>query len=311
MPDVKVLEDGKVQVGDVTMTTDELASKLASASKPLDDQPVTFKVDGVSRTATVRELTGMASKAEGADKKFADAAEAIKVMEALKKMQASPDTVTGEDLDMIMRTAGVPAGERTKALQVLAAAEAQGGKGGNPETEPVALEALPPEVQAAVASTRALEEERFVRAAHALRTQIENNAKEALTKDPTLSKIIMADTDGKPVDWTKDGSAAAVLFAEAMDKVRSRHTERPSEAITPEVIQGIAQTMRARLEIFGKVLAPQQADVTALGPALGGSPNVQANEPVVRVPVTDPAHQDNFIARMKRMYQSALSSGKK
>jgi NACalpha-BTF3-like transcription factor len=315
--EITAVDGGKFQVkiegqDPITLSAEEVASKLGESWKPLDDRAVTFKVNGMERTATVKELQAMASKAEGADEKFRQAADAVKLQDTLKKIQADPNSVTADDFDLVLRGAGATADQRREALEMLKESKAGGSGTGRQEETPlvIPMENMPPEVKAAVMAAGQLSVAQQETAATKLREQIEKNVQKTLTDDPVLSTIITDEANGQPVAWEKDGTLANTLFQEFMDKVKARVTERPADPITPEVIQGIAQTVRRRFSVlFGKAKPEQsgadanQALLTALGRASSMSPHLQANEPVKRVSSTDPSFSDNFSERFNRTYQ--------
>jgi hypothetical protein len=305
----------------LTLSAEEVATKLGDAWKPLDDRNVTFKVNGVERTATVKELAASASKVEGADAKFRDAASAIKVQETLQKIQADPQSVTPADFDLVLQASGAPPAQRQEALRMLEQLQKGGGavdedQGGQQEApKQIPMQYMPKEVQDAVAVAGQLTVAERERAALALRAQIENNVRETLTKDPALSIMITEEANGLPISWDKDGTLANTLFQEFMDKVKARVTERPTDAITPEVCTSIAQTIRRRYEVLlGKVRNEQASDggnlQTALGRAVSLPTKLQRQEPVKRVSVNAENYSENFSARMNDIYQRALGAVK-
>lgn len=302
--ELKMGADGFVQLVDganvlKTMTPAEAASRLGGTGD-ITGSTVTFKVNGSDRAATVGELMKMAEKAEGADAKFREAADAIKVMDIMKKIQSAPTEVNPADYDWVLAQSGASQQQRTEALAMLSevnrlAAE-QGNQGGGGtdgnEGTTLTMDHMPPEVRQAVQAAGAISQEQHAAKLKSVKAEIENMAREVLTKDSALGIMIANEANGQPVSWDKDGGTASFLFNELMDKVRSRVLLRPEEALTPEVMAGIAQNVRNAVLRLGKVGVTEQAKPTALGPALGLISRLQATGPVERVPFNDPRRKD-------------------
>jgi hypothetical protein len=247
-----------------------------------------------------------------------DASDGRRALQIMGKMQATPQDVTADEFDFLLLKSGVPTNQRSAALDAFDKLKkgqsptgddgvTDDGEDGTPK--PLTLQQLPPEVQAAVARTRTLDAQEQQRQSTELRNQIEKDMKEVLTKDHTLSIIIANEASGQPIDWSKQDGWAASLFADAMDKVRSRVLlgREPN----PELYAGVAQELRQRLLQVGKLARSEQAGPeTALGPALGLPTKLQATEPVKRVPVTAPDASLNFKDRLMAMFNKAKASEK-
>ncbi len=307
----KLTADGKVELVEegkspVTLTADEVLQARTAAGADLNARQVTVKVAGIERTVTVAEALKSLEKVEGADAKFAEAADGRRVMEVMSKLQSAPKDVTADEFDFLLQKAGTPAPQRAdavKAFEALKAGQpAAGGDGGGQPLQAIPMEMLPQPVQAAAAHAQVESDRAFVQ-------QVENQMKETLTKDPVLGTIITADLNGKPIDWQKSESVAGTLFSDAMDQVRSRVVlDGPRFRVTPDLLGGIAQVIRHRvLQISKMTQSAGQAGSTALGPALGLQPALQTNAPVERVPVTDPGHGKNFTQRLMAAFQAEVA----
>jgi hypothetical protein len=315
MPVEVKVEGGQVQVvrdGVVTsMKPEDLATALDEAKAPLEDRMLTVRVAGQDRQVSVKEALASFSKVGGADAKFQEAAAAMKVAEALGKFQ-DPSKISVEDFDLILQTAGTPAATRAEAIQMFQQlkdgtyqAQDQQQQQQEPPIE-IPDEMLSPAVRQKLSLLDQLLAKEQERTNLDFVGQVEKDVRGVLTSDKTLGTIIASEANGQPVDWAKQDGMAAALFADAMDKVRSRAlVDGPRFKATPELYQGIAQELRNRMAQVGKLANSEQAGNTALGPALGMSPRLQTIEPVEPVPVQDPKHSDNFAQRLAHMVAKA------
>lgn len=317
-PEFKIGEDGTVKLvregqDPVVLTPEQVEEWQTAASQDLKDREVTITVDGSSRKVTVGEALDVYNKELAGDKKLRESAQAVKVLEAIHKMQ-DPEQVSAEDFDLVLREMGQPAEARQQALALFEQMKSgeidmsQVNAQDNPDSEDdvkLGWEHLSPEIQQAIRAgqeaSKASEQQEYERFVQ----QVENSLKKTLTEDPKLGKIIAEESDGR-VDW-EGKTAAARFFQDGMEKVHSRVLAK-GEQVGPNMYQAISQELRDRVDHAGKLTKSEQDDSSSLGPAPGMPAKLQAKEPIERVPVTDPDRGTNIMHRL--MQGVAKAAGK-
>lgn len=303
---------------------EELLEAYQKAGADLTAQTVEVTVDGSKRTVTVGEAIQAFEKVSGADEKFQTAASkeraasgALELQQILTKMNTDPQNVTDAEFKKTLTLVGVP-GEQIEqamgAFQAIQSGQLPGGNTvvpqGDGDDQPIPFERLPKEVQESVKATGEVQKTLKTQQDQQFVEELRKNLQGALTSNEYLATILKAESKGKPVDWEAESSWAQDLFEEAWDKVLSKVGVQQQEP-TPELLQGIAQEVRNRLERrFGKAgPGPEQDDNTSLGPATVLPPSVTPQEPPKRVSVGEPGRSGNIAKRLMALVTSAAKGG--
>ena len=269
-----------------TETKTEETAKTETETKKAETH--TIKVDGQDVALTLEELKERASKVSGADKRFQEASETKKAaergirIEELTKKIAQDDNPSEAD---IREYAGLIGVEPNEFMQYLndeeppQKKEKTGNLDFNAEFEKV-MGASPAEVKAVLEFSQ----QRHVNDA---RKEIREISDKAVDKDEIIGKMIVGEDSKEVLTTVKDMVAEDVL--------RKIQDGKPFGA---EMVAATVQRVRSQLTKLGipKKLN-QQPIVLGLGPGAGLSSEIQADEPIERIPSTEDDQEKNLIAR--------------
>jgi hypothetical protein len=265
----------------------------------------TITVGGKEVHMTLDELKEAAQKAQGADKKFQDAADMRKqaakgvlIEELSRKLQAG--TFQEKDVEEMAELLG---SDPSAVLTHLKAAQAGGGekkgtKAAAKEEKKVGLEDLAPEVKAAIQAAHDADIEKTLR-------KIEGEVKLGVDTDSVMSKIIEeAPAEGQ-------GKLKETLFDIAMSSVRGRILG--GEAYGPEMVKSVVQTVRTQIKNLGipgkSVLQPP---VVGFGPAgVGIAPEILSKEPIKRTKATEDSYEANAVKRFQQDFIKRRLAGER
>ena len=248
----------------------------------------TVNVDGEDRQFTLEELKTHTSKVAAADKRFRDSAEATKAaergirIEELTKKIASNDNPSEADIREYAGLVGIDPGDLMKYL--------------NEEEPPqkdtkTAVSDFSTEFQkqfdATPAEVKAVLEYSQQRHVNDARKEIREISDKAVDKDEIIGKMIVGEDKEEVLAEVKNMVAEDVLR-----KIQDGKT------FGAELVSSSVQMVRSKLTKLGipKKLN-QQPIVLGLTPSAGLSTEIQADEPIKRIPSTEDDQEKNLIAR--------------
>jgi hypothetical protein len=265
----------------------------------------TITVDGETHTITVEEALKAAEKVGGADKKFEDAAKerkeaqkeleaaqkGVRIAKALEKVQV--ESPAEDDVKEFMEALGVTP-DMVEGYDKLVAT----GRKGQEPPKKLTLTDFDESTQKIL---KAAEDDHLA----SIRQTIEDEVKSTIAKDTVLTKTL-----GKVDDDTVRKAAADEIAEMAVESVRGRILA--GEPWGPEMLQSTAQRLRSRIERLGiPAKSSGKAPVLGLGPIgteLAG-PEVTSDEPIKRVPSSDPNWVENVVKRVQQAAVRAFRSG--
>jgi len=314
----QIVEEGK---DPIDVKPEELVQSYRASKADITGQTLEVTVAGKTRTVTVGEAMKAFEKVGGADKaleeaavKQRDAGEATRMVGILKKMNTEPEKVSADEFQGVLEMAGVPADQIAEAVEIFEKIKAGGGvvadaqDPDNGDGQTLTMDQLPPEVRLAVATSQDLSKANKARTEAEMVAGLKKNLQEALTSNKFLTKILVKESDGKPINWGVKGSVAKALFDDGWEKVLARVGVQRQDP-NPALFEGISQELRNRIEQSGKLFGrgPGQDGNTSLGPALVATSSVEPKEPPERVSVGEPGRSENFRARLRAKFHAALA----
>ena len=253
------------------------------------EETYTIKIDGEERNLSIEELKTLASKSGGADKRFNEAAEAKKAaergirIEELTKSISTSDNPSEAD---IREYAGLIGVDPAEFMQYL--------KEGDPDPKPASKattsdfnKQFQEVMGASPAEVKAILEFSQQRHVNDARKEIREISDKAVDKDEIIGKMIVGED--------RDEVLAAVKDMVAEDVLRKIQDGKPFGA---EMVSATVQRVRSQLTKLGiPKKSNQQPIVLGLGPGAGLSSEIQADEPIKRIPSTEDDQEKNLIAR--------------
>jgi len=264
-----------------------------------DNKPEThtIKVDGQDVALTLEELKERAMHSSGADKRFQEAAAATKAAEKDTRTGVLVKTISESDNPSeadVRELAGLWGIEPAEFLQNLKGDDSP--QKGTKTTTPDFNKQFQEVMGASPAEVKAVLEFSQQRHVNDARKEIREISDKAVDKDEIIGKMIIGE-DAKDV-------LAEVKNMVAEDVLQKIQNGKPFGA---ELVTASVQMVRSQLTKLGipKKLN-QQPIVLGLGPGAGLSSEIQADEPIKRVPSTKDDQEKNLIARyMQKAYQTA------
>jgi hypothetical protein len=276
----------------------------APPASPTDETKVVVKVDGQDREMTLGELKASASKSEGADARFRQAADAVKTQQLVTKLMSSETGLQREEATQLSRLVG------GKAEDFMFEAPATPPAPGTPPAAP----GTPPATPATKVSYDDLDEDvreefdeakkqRYLRKVEETKTEVKNS----LDNHADFIKII----DRVPED--RRSALGDELFEMVFEEVSRQVLSR--QAYGPDLVADCIKKMTGRIERVGIPTKSTNAEIVELpittdgvGPSKLSISELSSDKPIERVPITDKSYADNFV---KRLGQRLLKSGAK
>ncbi len=256
-------------------------------------------IDGEERNLSIDELKTLATKSGGADKRFNEAAEALKAGERGNRIEVLVKGLSGEgtpsDAD-VRELAGLLEIEHAELMQYL--------KEGDPTPKPsdkTAVTDFNKEFQeqmgATPAEVRAVLDHSQGRHVADARKEIREISDKAVDKDEIIGKMIVGED--------KDDVLAAVKDMVAEDVLRKIQDGKTFGA---ELVAATVQMVRSKLTKLGiPKKSNQQPIVLGLGPGGALPANIQADEPIKRISSAEDEGEKNLI---ERYMQTALKTAR-
>jgi len=271
--------------------TTESKKTETDETKTTKPETHTIKVDGQDVALTLEELKERASKASGADKRFSEAAEARKAaergirIETLVKSVSENDNPSEADIRELAGLLEIDPGE---FMQYLNENEEETSQKKVTKAADIDLSAeFTKQFGASPAEVRAILEHSQNRHVNDARKEIREISDKAVDKDEIIGRMIVGED--------KDEVVLAVKDMVAEDVLRKIQDGKPFGA---ELVSASVQRVRSQLTKLGiPKRLNQQPIVLGLGPGVGLSSEIQADEPIKRVPSTEDDQEKNLIAR--------------
>ncbi len=256
------------------------------------NKPETYqvKIDGEDRSLSLDEIKELASKSGGADKRFNEAAEASKAAERGIRVETLVKVISGtekpSDAD-IRELAGLLEINPQDFMNQLHQDADPAPKGTKKDTDMDFNAKFQEAMGATPAEVRAILEFSQTRHVGSARQEIREISDKAVDKDEIFGKMVI----GKD----KDDIKLTIKDMVAEDVLKKIQDGVPFGAkVVTEAVQRVRATL-IKLGIPNNLT--QHPIVLGLGPSDGLSPEIQADEPIKRIPSTDDGDEANLIAR--------------
>ena len=295
-------EDNEANAANVntSKTNSDTRKTDVASSETKKAETHTIKVDGEDVALTLDELKERASKSSGADKRFQEAAAASKAAERGVRIESLVKSISGNDAPSeanIRELAGLLEIEPAEFMEALKEGEPE-PKSTSKATTPDFNKQFQDMMGASPAEVRAILEHSQSRHVNDARQEIREISDKAVDKDEIIGKMIVGED--------RDDVSLAVKDMVAEDVLRKIQDGKPFGA---EMVAASVQRVRAQLTKLGiPKRLNQQPIVLGLGPSAGLSSEIQADEPIKRVPSDEDANEKNLIARyMQKAVKAARS----
>ena len=282
----------------------DAAAKAAVDAKAAEEAGTTYevKVGGETKNMTMGELVAAASKVEGADARFEEAAQIRKDSEAasnffelVNSIKNSETGATKDQYLQMFRDAGFVDSDIPDYDEVIktkgSAKVAKEDKNAEEVNKKVTLENMDDETKAIL---EAAKEANYSK----VREEIYNKVEKSVDKDEILAKLIDSKTDA---DRTKVRSTLC-----DMTKSEVQRRILANEPFSDEMVQSVLQGIRHQVESLGiPAKAITQIPVVGFGPTPESSAKIIADKPIERVSSDDPDYIDNVVERhLQKQYKS-------
>lgn len=294
-----------------------LEKAITEGGLSFEDRTFTVQVDGKDVQMTGKELRDAASLSGGAQRKFQEAAamrkdaeDGVRLKQLVTEFQgATPQTADIAKVREMGRLLGASEADidahvvQIQTLKAGGTLQNSSTSAGDENDEDTLLgeEDLNPELRAKMQRLDDLEKRERDREQSAANQaevkEIRESVKKGLTDDPVLGMIVSR----------KDSKVGAKLPDLVFNKVRDR-VVFGHEPYGPQLLKTVLQEVRQDLSDFGilKRETEQDTAVVSLGSAPGMSSTLQVNEPVKRVPLSEPGGRENLF---KSLVQKVLQKG--
>jgi len=249
----------------------------------------TVKIDGEDRNLSIDELKTLASKSGGADQRFQAAADATKAAERGTRIETLVKAISKEETPSeadVRELAGLLEIEPAEFMQYLKEGDPPQKTDNKTGVADFNTE-FKKQMGATPAEVRATLEFSTQRHVNDARKEIREISDKAVDKDSIIGKMIVGED--------KDDVLATIKDMVAEDVLQKIQNGVPFGA---EMVTATVQMVRSKLTKLGiPKRLNQQPIVLGLGPGAGISSEIQADEPIKRIPSNEDDGEKNLISR--------------